>query len=64
MLKIETPRSRADEESDSVKYFFIVLFAYPEPKPSANALTGIQYCYSVTASSLPLELEQGVFKPK
>ena len=39
---IETPHSRADEESDSVKDFFIVLFAYPEAKPSGNALTGIQ----------------------
>ncbi|GEM_PF-2867051 len=39
---IETPRSRADEESDSVKDFFIVLFAYPEARPSRNALTGIQ----------------------
>ena len=39
---IETPRSRADEESDSVKDFFSVLFAYPAAKPTGNALTGIQ----------------------
>jgi len=40
---IETPRSRAGEESDSVKDFFIVLFAYPAAeKPTKNALTGIQ----------------------
>ena len=40
--EIETPRSKADEESDSANDFFIVLFAYPETKPSGNALTGIQ----------------------
>jgi hypothetical protein len=49
-IAIETPRSRADEESDSVKDFFSVLFAYPEAKPSGYALTGIQ--------QLPLELHQ------
>jgi hypothetical protein len=41
-MYIETPRSKADEESDSVKDFFSVLFAYPVAEPTGNALTGIQ----------------------
>ena len=40
--KIETSRSRACEESDSVKDFFSALFAYPMAEPKGNALTGIQ----------------------
>ena len=36
---METPRSKADEESYSVKDFLIVLFAYPEAKRIGNALT-------------------------
>ena len=40
--KIETPHSKAGEESDSVKDFFSVLFAYPAAEPTGNALTGIQ----------------------
>ena len=40
--RIETPRGRASGESDSVKDFFIVLFAYPAAEPTGNALTGIQ----------------------
>jgi len=39
---IETPRGKAVEESDSVKDFFSVLFAYPVAEPSGIALTGIQ----------------------
>jgi hypothetical protein len=41
-VKIETPRSKAGEESDSVKDFFSVLLAYPAAELSGNALTGIQ----------------------
>jgi hypothetical protein len=32
--QIETPRRRACEESDSVKDFFSILFAYPAAKPT------------------------------
>jgi len=39
---IETPRSRAGEESDSVKDFFSVLFANPAAELAGIALTGIQ----------------------
>ncbi len=41
--RIETPRGRAGEESESVKDFFSVLFAYPVSTLSrGNALTGFQ----------------------
>ena len=39
---VETPLSRTDEESDSVKDFISVLFAYPAANPVGNVLTGIQ----------------------
>ena len=41
-MDIETPRSKADEESDSVKDFLGVLFANPAAKLTGNKLTGIQ----------------------
>jgi len=42
-MDIETPRSKADEESDSVKDFLSVLFDNPvSPEARGNALTGIQ----------------------
>jgi len=39
---IETPRSRAGGESNSVKDFFSVLFANPAAELAGIALTGIQ----------------------
>ena len=40
---IGAPRGRADGESDSVKDFYITLFAYLVPtKSRGNVLTGIQ----------------------
>ena len=52
MILIETPRSKAGEESDSVKDFFSVLFANPAAELAGNTLTGIQPDKSISLSRI------------